>query len=123
MWALEPPQTSPWQRRSVALAKDYAQARGWVPPLAWDDIDTDDQPPTSDPIGSDFVDEQIVHLAIAGQRPRMNHLERCEVVRRLHRERWGDRRIAAVTGMASETVLRIRQELGLPGIDREEQAA
>lgn len=122
-WALEPPQSTPWQRRSVAMAKAYAQARGWVPPLAWDDIDTDEEPPAADPIGWDFVDEQVVQLAIAGQRTPMTHAERREVVRRLHREQWGDRRIASVAGMASETVLRIRQELGLPGIDRDAQAA
>lgn len=42
------------QRRPVAMAK-AAQARGWVPPLAWDDIDTDEAPPAADPIDSGCV--------------------------------------------------------------------
>lgn len=123
VWALEPPQATPWQRRSVSMAKSYAQARGWVPPMAWDDIDSDETPPAADFIGPDFVDEQVVQLAIEGHRTAMTHEERCEVVRRLHRERWGDPHIASVAGMAAETVRRIRQELALPAIDRDAQAA
>lgn len=123
LWATNPPQSTPMQRSSVRRAKAYASSRGWVPPLAWDDIDTDEAPPAVAPDAGDIVDDAVVTLAIAGYKPRMTPPERAAVVRILHRERWGDRRIANWIGCAAETVLRTRQAAGLPGVMAEQQAA
>lgn len=123
LWRTPAPAES-WHEKSAATrARNYAVARRWLPALAWDDPDTDREPPAGAELGEDFVDEAIVALAVMGDRPRMTSAERREVVRILHRERWGDPRIAEYTGMVPRTVMRIRQELGLPGIAVEGQAA
>lgn len=47
LWNQPPPEDSAWDKRSVSRARDYARARGWVPPGAWDDdrIDAPDATP------------------------------------------------------------------------------
>ncbi|WP_156759529.1 hypothetical protein [Microbacterium karelineae] len=39
-----PPAETRIQRRDVSIAKSMARREGWVPPLAWDDIDVDPRP-------------------------------------------------------------------------------
>lgn len=41
---LRPPQTTPAQRAATEAARAHAQQQGWLPPLGWDDIDTDPDP-------------------------------------------------------------------------------
>lgn len=55
------PQTMP-QRTTVTRAKRYASARGWAPPLAWDDETLDD--PAATPQG---VATAPVRLSVASQ--------------------------------------------------------
>jgi len=43
-----PPASTPMERRVRDGALAMAAREGWVPPLAWEDIDNDDQPATSD---------------------------------------------------------------------------
>lgn len=118
------PQTTRREKISYSRAVNRAAAARWLPPLAWDDIDFDAEPAVADEgDASDLIDHAVVVLAVEGERPRMTPAERREVVRILHREQWGDPRIAEHTGMVPRTVIRIRQELGLEGIDRDEQAA
>jgi hypothetical protein len=45
LWNTSPPQTTSEQRGAADAAKAHAAAKGWLPPLAWDDIDTDPTPP------------------------------------------------------------------------------
>lgn len=45
LWDQAPPQRDRFERRSVTMARRYARERGWVPPLAWDDIDDPDSVP------------------------------------------------------------------------------
>lgn len=123
LWQTPAPTETGHEKAAATRARKHAAARRWLPALAWDDPDTDIEPPAGEEAGDDYVDGAVVVLAIDGERPRMTPAERREVVRVLHRERWGDRRIAEHVGMASETVLRIRAELGLPGISLEERAA
>lgn len=98
-------------------ARRKAEQRRWLPPLAWDDPDTDPEPPVVDG-GTDVIDEVAVELALAGERPRLTPAERRECVQRLHREHWSDGRIAETLGCAARTVLRIRDELGLQAFDQ-----
>lgn len=118
IWDQLPPHTA-W-RDSIAYSRTlrYARERRWLPPLAWDDIDNDVEPPVADDdLG---VDDMAVELALLGEQVRLTPEERRECVRRLHAERWSDRRIAETIHCADRTVLRIRDELGLPAFDQNE---
>lgn len=116
LWDQTPPHAA-W-RDSIAYSRSirYARARRWLPPLAWDDIDNDPEPPAVEG-GNETVDEMAVELALTGDMPRLTPAERRECVRRLHRERWSDGRIADQLGCASKTVERIRAELGLAAFE------
>lgn len=39
-----PAEETSQQKRDAAYVRNLARRRGWAPPLAWDDIDTDDRP-------------------------------------------------------------------------------
>jgi hypothetical protein len=116
LWDQLPPRTA-W-RDSIAYSRTirYARERRWLPPLAWDDIDTDTEPPVPDEEVE--VDEIAVALAVAGERVRLSPAERRECVRQLHAHRWSDGRIADTIHCAERTVFRIREELGLEAFDQ-----
>ena len=66
----------------------FAAERGWLPPLAWDDIDTDPEPQhhARRVEKDDDLDEIAIERALAGDGVRLEHLtsaEQEEVVRRL----------------------------------------
>lgn len=95
-----------------------AERKGYVPPLAWDDIDLDDEP-ASPGRRWHFIDEIAVERAVAGDPPEhLTPAERRAVVRRLHARGCSDGEIAARSGMVTETAMRIRHELGLPAIEQ-----
>lgn len=54
------------QRPTAARDRNLALAKGWVPPLAWDDIDHDETPAAPEPLDEDFVDEMAVQRAFDG---------------------------------------------------------
>lgn len=114
----KPPAHSVW-REKIAYARSlsYARKHGWLPPMAWDDIDNDVTPPTVDDVPA--VDEVALELAIAGERVKLSPAELRAGVVRLHESRWSDSRIAERLGCAQRTVLRIRQELGLESFTAE----
>lgn len=122
LWDQLPPKDA-W-RDSIAYSRTirYARERRWLPPLAWDDIDNDPEPPAVED-GDDQIDDMAVELALMGERPRLTPAERRECVRRLHRDRWSDGAIAELLGCADRTVLRIREELGLAAFDQTELRA
>lgn len=113
LWDQEPPRETHRERAAYSRAVNFAQQRRWLPPLAWDDIDTDEEPPVPDEIEGG-IDEMAVELALAGERVRLTPAERREVVRRLHAVKLSDGQIAERVHITSRTVLRIRQEMGLP---------
>jgi hypothetical protein len=119
LWDRVPPHDA-W-RDSIAYSRtlNYAQQHRWLPPLAWDDIDNDPEPPAVEE-GDDLVDDMAVELAIMGERPRLTPAERREAVSRLHASRWSDKRIAETIGCSDRTVLRLRDELGLEAFDQNE---
>lgn len=45
LWDSPPPRATPYQRAAATAVRNRARARGWAPPLAWDD-DTIDDPAT-----------------------------------------------------------------------------
>lgn len=105
-------------------ARAVARENGWEGPLAWDDIDDPDEQPNIDGEDQeldDFFDAAAVELALSGVQVKLRDVDRHECVRRLHAQRWGDRRIADMLGCAIRTVERDRAHLALPGIDLSEQ--
>lgn len=116
LWDQDPPRQTHRDKIAYTRTLRYAAARRWLPPLAWDDIDTDTEPPVPDEEDGS-VDEVAIELAITGEGPRLTPAERRECVRRLHRERWSDGRIADTIRCNVKTIQRIREELGLEAFD------
>lgn len=116
LWDQLPPMDEWRDRAAYSRTIRHAQDRRWLPPLAWDDIDNDVEPPVPDDEGG--IDETAVELALVGERVRLTPLERRECVSRLHGMRWSDRRIAETIHCSDRTVLRIREELGLAAFDQ-----
>jgi hypothetical protein len=101
----------PENSRPVAQVRASARRNGYVPPLAWNDIDLDEAPVET--ATTDDIDEVAVTLACQGIKVTLTPQERREAVRRLHAERYTDPLIAETIGCGTKTALLIRQELGL----------
>ncbi len=93
IWHVEPPQSTPREQLVYERTIAYAAARRWLPPMAWDDIDTDIAPPVPDK--DTDVDEIALELALAGEHVRLTKRERAVAVARAHERRWSDERTAA----------------------------
>lgn len=114
LWDQRPAPTTGDERVSVARALNHARRLGFAPPMAWDDIDRDEAPSLS---GEDVgIDEIAVELATQGIEVSLTPEERREAVQILHARRMNDYEIAARVHCSDRTVLRIRQELGLPEV-------
>lgn len=110
-WGQRPaPRTMP-ERVAVTKTLAFAKARGFLPPLAWDDIDTDVAPPV--PEESDAIDEMAIAAALDGLKPRLTPQERLEVIRILNREGWTDGEVGPHIGIHFKSVARIRQQAGI----------
>ncbi|MDF2578466.1 MAG: hypothetical protein K0S49_45 [Microbacterium sp.] len=97
---------------SQAEQIEKARRHGWVPPLAWDDIDEDDAPATGEEVG---VDEIAIQLAVEGRAVvRLTREERQIAVIELNARRFNDNEIAARLGVSDKTIERDRKELELP---------
>lgn len=64
---LLPPTNTSAERKAVAYAHTVAARNGWLPPLAWDDIDHDLEPATTDnPDAATDLDWVVVERFLAG---------------------------------------------------------
>jgi hypothetical protein len=103
-----------------AIARARALAKGWAPPLAWDD-DTIDDPKAKPYRQTKYeqtqtyrtVDEVAVERVLAGEVLELTEAEREVVVERLARLGLADGQIADRIGVWTETVLRTRRRLGI----------
>lgn len=117
LWNTRPPQATSAQRAAAGAARAHAAAHGWLPPVAWDDIDTDPTPQARTarlPERND-IDEIAVERALAGDHISYDDLtaeEQQEVVRRLSARGRSIREIAAQLGTTKRTVSRRRASLG-----------
>jgi transcriptional regulator with XRE-family HTH domain len=112
LWNVAPPQATEHDRAAAERCRGYARALGWLPPLAWDDIDTDEAPAATETV---YVDEIAVDLAVAGERPQLNRLERMSAVLVLNRDRhMSDGAIADVLGIDKVQIQRYRRDSGIP---------
>ena len=113
LWNSRPPRMTSAQRATADAAQAHAAARGWLPPLAWDDIDTDPTPPlaTAGAPQRNDIDQIAVDRALAGDHITYHDLttvEQQEVVRRLTARGSSIRDIAAQLGTTKRTVSRRR---------------
>lgn len=117
LWNTGPPRSTDEQRAAADAARTHAAVQGWLPPLAWDDIDTDPAPPAApaDDPRRDDIDQIAVERALAGDHiyyDDLTPLEQQEVVRRLSARGSSIRDIAAQLGTTKRTVSRRRASLG-----------
>jgi hypothetical protein len=107
-----PPELSMQQRAAAFAARREAKAQGWLPPLTWDDIDTDPAPPPTPPAATELdIDEVAVERALAGDGVTYDKLTRAEqriVVARLTGRGRSIRDIAAQLSTTKRTVSRRR---------------
>lgn len=99
-------------------ARQRAEFKGWPPPLAWDDIDTDAEPAAGAmrDVGKrsqDDIDETAVARAIEHGGVTLTRAERVEVVRALASTGHSDPQIADRVGVTARTVERDRREHGI----------
>jgi DNA-directed RNA polymerase specialized sigma24 family protein len=101
------PGPSPRSRR-------LAKAKGWPPPLAFDDETIDDpdvQPNRGWGAVAEPIDEVAVLRALRSRDTRLRPVERAEVVRRLTDAGMSATEIAARLGIAPRSVQRIRSKV------------
>jgi hypothetical protein len=117
LWNATPPQATSEQRAAAEAARARAAAQDWLPPLAWDDIDTDPVPPalTTGRSRRGDIDEIAVERALAGDHVSYDDLtavEQQEVIRRLTARGTSIRDIAAQLSTTKRTVSRRRASIG-----------
>lgn len=96
------------------VTRRRAVAKGWAPPLAWDDIDD----PDATPRGlvrerRPTVDQAAVERVLSGDRLKLDGATRVEVVRRAAAMWMSDARIAELLGVTRRSVVRIRHRNGI----------
>ncbi len=105
--------TIPAPGRATTRARNIAGARGWPPPLAWDDdlIDDPAATPADCATTAPVIDHVAVELAVEIGGVHLNREERLLTVERLARAGLSDAEIAQRVGATAKTVLRDRQQL------------
>ena len=126
LWATEPPVVKPSDRQNIARMRNLARAKGWLPPLAWDDPDTDPEPWTGDDDEPVF-DHAAVGLVISGESApghRWTDAELEAVIRVLNVEqRMSDKDIGCRCGIDPQRINKARTRLGIPSIPADELRA
>lgn len=117
LWDTAPPEATHRDKIAASRARNYAQARGWAPPLAWDEDTIDDvgAQPAHALVGDDELDEVMVER-IAGGTLRDGYKvspERIAAIRRLAALSMSDSAIGDRIGMTAAGVLKIRERNGI----------
>lgn len=122
LWVVTPPEETHRDKAAALRARHHASDRGWAPPLArTTSIPTLlQQRPQRAPTRST---RSPSNFACAGEPVHLGKAERRAAVQLLHAGRLSDVRIAQRLGIADRNVLRIREELGLPGWSPTQQKA
>ena len=82
LWDAPPPQHTTAQRKASAAARVVAARQGWLPPLAWDDIDDAPEPDQNQPDTSgseDDLDEIAIERASPETPASLTYAEQIEV--------------------------------------------
>lgn len=83
-----PTSDNPHARSAIGTARNSARRRGWLPPLAWDDIDRDDAPMVGQ---RDGIDPVVVDRILAGDMTLARTATKAEKVAVVARWRAGGR--------------------------------
>lgn len=123
LWNSRPADITATDAAMVTRTKRYAAAAGWVPPLGWDDIDTDPAPPVPEDI--DSVDEVAIESTVSGYYVALTRDERLIALGQLHARGYLDGELAQMLHVDKKTIGRDRAHLGLAAnyFAREEAAA
>lgn len=112
LWNVAPPLASEHDRAAAQRCAGYARALGWLPPLAWDDIDNDETP---DPLPEVHVDEVAIELAVAGEHVDLNRLERISAILILNRDHhMSDWQISDHLRIHKDSIQRYRRDARIP---------
>lgn len=121
MWNTPAPTETHNQRVQVSRIKNRARGLGWVPPMGWDDIDTDPEPPVDDLEDfGDYIDQVAVARALEGIPTNLTRHERREAVRIGHSRHWSDSLIGSRLGVDGKTIANDRAHLNLAAWSVEE---
>lgn len=106
-----PPEDTTQQKSAASRVRTVARRNGWVPPLAWDNIDTDPEPVDAPHLGltEDSIDEAVVERMLAsGERTRKLTAGEAElVVRRALARGMSTLTIREVYGIKPERYIRV----------------
>ncbi|MDZ5146323.1 hypothetical protein [Microbacterium testaceum] len=104
LWDQQAPAHTSYEQASRTATRKRAAAEGWLPPLAWDDIDADDAPADAT-TEDDLVDELAVELALSGEPVHLTETERAIVIATVKRSA---AELASVVGISSRHIVRVR---------------
>lgn len=104
----QPPRRTAHERTVADRARRHPLQAGWLPPVAWEDLDSDPDEPDVAPDHGEGLDEIAVERAMSGQLVPLTGDERREAVARLTRRGLSARRIAELLHTTSRTVTRLR---------------
>jgi transcriptional regulator with XRE-family HTH domain len=112
LWNTPPQCRSTQERLAVTRAQEFAAARGWAKPMAWDD-DTIDDPAVKPSLEEDrsIVDPVAVERALSGDLVSLTRTEAAEVTRIATERGMSASQIAKITGRAQRSVVRYRSEI------------
>lgn len=115
LWAVPPPGLTAREASRASRIRAHAAARGWAPPLAWDDIDSDPQPSAvrdQSTATVQSIDDVAVERAVStGDVPltELTASEQIEAIHRLTGEGQSLRDIAKRLHTSARTVSRRRK--------------
>jgi hypothetical protein len=110
LWDTAPPTHTHAERITATKSRNRATRQGWLPAMAWDDIDDGTQAPRPDVeyMCVPDIDEIAVERAMDGDHVPLTPAERDEAVRRLTNSGYSVRQIAERLGTTTRTVMRRR---------------
>lgn len=93
------------------VTRKRALAKGWLPPLAWDDPDDEFEVPSRGPRNMGELDETAICLMLDGyvEFHRLRYPERAEAIRRMRARGMSSGDIAAVTGLSPDAAAKARE--------------
>lgn len=107
LWDQEPPASTSTARAIRTITLQRARAEGWLPALAWDDIDLDDAPAFT-LVQPNLVDEIAIELALHGENVNLSPTERQIVIDRAPDAGVTNNEIVPILGITARHVARLR---------------